>query len=49
MTAADGALEQASRSLSIASDARVPRAVRDEAEDIAACLVTVANLASRGR
>ena len=43
------ALEQAARSLSIANDTRVPRTVRDEAEDIAACLVTVANLASRGR
>jgi hypothetical protein len=39
----DLALEQAARSLTLANDPRLPRPVRDEATDIAACLVTVAN------
>jgi hypothetical protein len=43
VTAGGGALEQAARTLAIANDTRLPRPVRDEAEDIAACLVTVAN------
>jgi hypothetical protein len=48
MTASrDGALEAAARSLTIANDTRLPSTVRDEAEDLAASLVTVANLASR--
>jgi uncharacterized protein (UPF0147 family) len=41
--AKDSVLEQAARSLSVANDTRLPRAVRDEAEEIAAELVTVAN------
>jgi hypothetical protein len=42
-TARELALEQAARSLSIAKDRRLPRAVRDEAGEIACELVTVAN------
>jgi hypothetical protein len=38
-------LEQAARSLSLAADTRLPRPVRDEAEEIAAELITVANAA----
>lgn len=36
-------LEQAARTLSIVNAKRVPRAVRDEAEEIAASLITAAN------
>ena len=45
MTAAarESALEQASRALSVAKDRRLPRAVRDEAGEIASELVTAAN------
>lgn len=43
--ARDSVLEQAARSLSLANDTRLPRAVRDEAEEIAASLVTAANAA----
>jgi hypothetical protein len=42
-SARDSALEQAARCVSIANDIWTPLNVRDEAEDIAACLVTVAN------
>jgi uncharacterized protein (UPF0147 family) len=38
-------LEQAARSLSLANDTRLPRTVRDEAEEIAAELISVANAA----
>ena len=49
MTASrDIALEAAARSLSIANDTRLPRAVRDEAGEIASELVTVANQIARG-
>ena len=44
----EGALEAAARCVSIANDVWVPHATRAEAEDIAACLVTAANLISRG-
>jgi len=46
--ARDGTLEQAARCVSIANDIWTPLNIRDEAEDLAACLVTVANLASEG-
>jgi hypothetical protein len=42
-TAREGALEQAARALSLAKDRRLPRAVRDEAGEIASGLVAVAN------
>ena len=44
----EGALEAAARCVSIANDIWTPLNVRAEAEDIAACLVTAANLAARG-
>ena len=43
--ARNSVLEQAARSLSVANDTRLPRAVRDEAEEIAAELLTVVNAA----
>ena len=43
MTPAGSALELAARSLTLANDTRLPDAVRDEAGEIAASLVTVAN------
>jgi hypothetical protein len=45
--ARDGALEAAARCVSIVNDIWTPLNVRAEAEDLAACLVTVANLAAR--
>ena len=42
-TARESALEQAARALSLAKDRRLPRAVRDEAGEIASELVTAAN------
>jgi len=44
----DLALEAAARCVSIANDIWAPLNVRAEAEDIAACLVTVANLTPEG-
>jgi len=41
----DIALEAAARCVSIVNDIWAPLNVRDEAEDIAACLLTAANLA----
>jgi hypothetical protein len=41
--ARDSALEQAARILTLAGDPCLSRAARDEAEDVVACLVTVAN------
>jgi hypothetical protein len=38
-------LEQAARSLTLANDTRLPRPVRDEANEVAAELITVANAA----
>jgi len=46
--ARDAALEQAARCVSIANDIWTPLNVRAEAEDIAACLVTAANLTPEG-
>lgn len=46
-TARDAALEAAARCVSIANDIWTPLNVREEAEDLAASLVTVANLALR--
>jgi hypothetical protein len=42
-TARDSALEQAARVLSLANLRGLSRIARDEAEDVTACLVTVAN------
>ena len=41
--ARESILEQAARSLSIVNTKRVPRAVRDEANEVAAELITAAN------
>ncbi len=43
--ARDSLLEQAARTLSIVNTKFVPRAVRDEANEVAAELITVANAA----
>ena len=43
--ARDSVLEQAARSLTLANDTRLPRGVRDEAEEITAELITAANAA----
>jgi len=43
--ARESILEQAARSLSIVNTKFVPRAVRDEANEVAAELITVANAA----
>lgn len=41
--ARESILEQAAHSLSIVNAKRVPRAVRDEASEVAASLITAAN------